>query len=383
MWPNKHSLLRFQGFVVFHLFDSLKARSQEHPKITHKFEVFVLIHSDPKSNSSTAMSWAQVDPSNVFTGFWVDWTNGLVLGSTITASSTTGTTVVALLAVLIQIAGSHLLDLSNLLLHRILFRSQPHDGLHHQRQVLLRNNRGPGSSLVDSMKLYCAWRGITRQPFSRIILPMVVAAFVGSGMLFAGIMSNWVVSSSTNDVLVRSEYCGYFHAGPELSGSDYDSAQQRAFAKYITKAWSSALTYSRSCYSASNTRSEQCNTYTVQQIPWMTTYDNPCPFQSSLCQEPVNSAMTLDTGVFDSHEFLGINAKIKDRVKIRKRTTCAPINTTGILRTCDCSGYDKFTGNTPLPGESCLCWEYDRRADNPSFVLSSYASNRTWSYLLE
>jgi hypothetical protein len=51
-----------------------------------------------------------------------------------------------------------------------------------------------------------------------------------------------------------------------------------------------------------------------------------------MCLGPVNGSVTFDTGLLDSSKHLGINARIKDTVQVRKTMTCSPITTKGFVQ---------------------------------------------------
>jgi hypothetical protein len=51
-----------------------------------------------------------------------------------------------------------------------------------------------------------------------------------------------------------------------------------------------------------------------------------------MCLGPVNGSVFFDTGLLDSSNHLGINARIKDTVQVRKTMTCSPITTKGFVQ---------------------------------------------------
>jgi hypothetical protein len=92
--------------------------------------------------------------------------------------------------------------------------------------------------------------------------------------------------------------------------------------------WRLAASYARSCYGADYLAkgTASCQTYPIPAIRSQIKRADPCPFPEGTCTEP---AVTLDTGMMDSDLHLGINARPKDRVQMRKITSCAPVKVEG------------------------------------------------------
>ena len=81
--------------------------------------------------------------------------------------------------------------------------------------------------------------------------------------------------------------------------------------------------YSRACYSGQyRDYSSICSSYVQQQINSTIDISAPCPFAPGACDGP---ALTIDTGMIDSNYHLGVNTHKRDRISIRKTTTCAPL----------------------------------------------------------
>lgn len=82
------------------------------------------------------------------------------------------------------------------------------------------------------------------------------------------------------------------------------------------------------CYGESTDQLSQssCTKFPVDQIQYNLTFNTPCPFNESMCiAKTDNSAFTMDTHLFDSHQTLGINAPPSNRVFLRKLSTCSVI----------------------------------------------------------
>ena len=249
--------------------------------------------------------------------------------------------------------------------------------MYSQQQVLLRNNNGPGSILLDFTRISLAWRHLNRQPYYRNFYALFLAAIIGSGFIVAGILSSFVVSGLNIDILAWSNLCGLFIP------SDFNTRRHHTFNMYA-----STLAYSRSCYTTMEPNAEQCSVFATERLPFNVTYNVTCPFGNYMCKRTANGPISLDTGMLDSHEMLGINARPVDRVALRKKTTCSPITTDGFITIGDCANNYHVTGRSALPLEQCISWNYGlgrqywamNLTGSETMSSSLYQVNRTESY---
>jgi hypothetical protein len=163
------------------------------------------------------------------------------------------------------------------------------------------------------------WRKLARRSFWRS-LPLVLLAALNLTLFFAaGILVAEVTRTAGSDVLVRSPNCGNW----TLNDTDVILAFQ---GKNLNDTVSAA-TYARACYGGP-TNTLECSQYPVQSLPYNRTENVTCPFADGICLVKY-PAIALDTGNVSSHDHLGINAQTKDRITYRRKTTCAPIISTG------------------------------------------------------
>ena len=128
------------------------------------------------------------------------------------------------------------------------------------------------------------------------------------------------MSKATGDeVLIRSDNCGFFQYGNEPDGTTDSMAFD---AKSLNDTLSSAA-YARACYGSDTSNILQCNQYAQPQLTYTVDQNASCPFAPGFCRH--NLAYQMDSGHIDSHTALGINARTEDRITYRKLTTCAPI----------------------------------------------------------
>lgn len=324
--------------------------------------------------------------TNVYTGFWIDWSGGRLLGSTITVTAAQGAFTVAFLALFIQVASGHLWNLISFSWHQFRAGSQFRDGVYRQQQVILRNSSTPATTLWNCIKVFWAWRSRAENTLLRTLPLAVVALFYMVGAIAAGISSSQMVSTSGIVVLARSASCGDW----KDLGAVGDAAQPLLLASigfYGESQLSASASYARFCYTNA-TSSPACNVYATRQIPWASDYNATCPFASGTCIGSDTSALQLDTGQLDSHATLGLNAAPKDRITYRRVTTCAPLKTDGHTTWQDASQSDNGSELSPdhfaVPGNSHYeLFHYGNQVSplrNWTYIADSLEANLSVSY---
>lgn len=95
-----------------------------------------------------------------------------------------------------------------------------------------------------------------------------------------------------------------------------------------------------------------------------------------------NENIVFDT-YLDSHFDLGINAPVKDRVALRRVTSCAPLVTEGYKKSVqDIYGGSNDTRylygplDTSLSATTNLTWDYPELSENEFWVPSTSTSDR-------
>lgn len=261
----------------------------------------------------------------VHTGPWINWSHGLVLGSTITLSERDGELLTAFLGIFVTGAGAACWKIMSFALHQHRSPRDPQDGIHHQQQAILQNTGSPFGASAELVSLVWYWRKHALRPLVRT-LPLVALALLNF-VLFgvAGVFSSEVTKAAGNETLIRSSDCGFLN----FSGNAV-SQHSAAFNDVDVNDTFAATTYSRACYGSSQSLL-QCAQYPQQQLPWKVTQNATCPFAPDLCFYGASSAYEMDTGHIDSHQALGINAPKFERIQYRKVTTCSPIHTRGYL----------------------------------------------------
>lgn len=176
------------------------------------------------------------------------------------------------------------------------------------------------------------WWKFAKRPFRRS-LPLAFFALLNLVVFaVAGVFSSQVTKAAGDETLVVSPNCGYWAA-------DNGTSQQNLFAQ-SSKTLNDTITaasYARTCYGGLQDPL-QCDIYTQPQIKWTTNHNASCPFATGVCYFSNTAAYEMDTGPIDSHDVLGINAPVRDRITYRKVTTCAPIHTRGFATQFNATG---------------------------------------------
>ena len=260
------------------------------------------------------------DNSHIYTGLWVNWSHGLVLGSTLTLSARDGGLLTSFLATFVTIVGAQLWRVLSYCFHQIRSSRGPQDGLHHQHQNIFRNTTSPGGAAWSFLLMCHFWRHKTRRPVLRS-LPWAILAIVY--MSIFGVLSvfqSQTTKAAGNERLIQATNCGNWRVDSGLNAQT-----QAAFTQKTTNDTILAANYARACYGGSPDRL-QCNVYPSQSLPYTGNHNATCPFEEGTCVYGNTAAFRMDTGLIDSHFALGINAPTHERVQFRMVTTCAPLH---------------------------------------------------------
>ena len=203
---------------------------------------------------------------------------------------------------------------------------------------------------MDSLKFLHAWRGRTKTSIvARCLMPAALGMLFAVGSLAAGIFSSYVVTNTDLEVLVGAASCRMLN----YTAYQYGNAAATIFGATVD---SDTRSFAQRCYTPGPLPS-QCNFYIRPRIePTLSHVD--CPFDSRLCINGTQAAV-LDSGLLDSNDVLGINAAPRDRVMIRRKTTCAPLDTASHIKllSSDDPIVVNFTGESyPADRRNIIAW---------------------------
>lgn len=280
--------------------------------------------------------------AHVYTGQWINYSHGPILGATLTLTNRDAGLLTAFLAIFVSAAGAALWRIFSYIIHQVRASNEQHDGLHHQQQNTLRNTSAPGGASIQFIQLAWYWRKSAERPFMRSLSFALFALFHLAIFGIAGVFSSQVTKAAGDESLIVSPNCGIWAPDPGLSTQSLFALSSKTLNDTFT-----AASYARTCYEG-NHDPLRCKSYAQPQIKWTTNQNASCPFAKGTCLMSDTAAYSMDTGPIDSHDVLGINAPMQDRITYRKVTTCAPLHTKGFVTNWNATG---APGTPGKPGD--------------------------------
>ena len=262
--------------------------------------------------------------THIYTGFWINWSRGAILGSTITLNQRNGGLLTAFLGIFVTVAGAACWTIQSFLIHQHRAKEGPSSAIHHQQQVVLRNSNTAGSAAWQIIQVAWQWRKIANKSALQSLALVFLA--VSNMLLFgvAGVFSAEVTKAAGNETLIHSPNCGYL--SPITNRTDLPSYDDTTSANALeANDTLAAAAYSRACYGKSS-GGLQCGQFPKPNIPWRNRTNVPCPFKGNICKDGVGG-FEMDTGFMDSLETLGINSKASEALQLRKITSCSVLRT--------------------------------------------------------
>lgn len=266
---------------------------------------------------------SELEDYSIYLGTWTDWSRGKLLGATLTLTRQNGTLLVAFIALFITMVSTSFWVLSCFAFHHLFSSESARDGLHHQRQVILRNSANSVSGITRLFQLLLAWRKIAKRPYRRVLPLLLSSAIILAGFAACSGFSSKVSSALGNDVLVLGDRCGLF--GPPTDINITNGIEKMI--TYQAERSATAANYALQCYT-NKTSSESCQKYKKKRLPFSVHTNASCPFNNDMCLSPDRNIL-LDTGYLNTLHDFGINSPPDEQLLFRKVDHCAPLNLTG------------------------------------------------------
>jgi hypothetical protein len=289
---------------------------------------------------------SQLPAQYVKRGMWINEEEGHIFGRVITADSQTGGLVVAILAVVTAFGSTHLWNLVTFFYHQMrVNNARPLDGLYRQQQALLRTLPTPSALVSDWIRLWWAWRHRTQAPFLRSLPQILLGSLFAIATIAVSLASSYIVDTTNILVLVESPLCG----PTQVLLERFWAADEPAVSEYFQSLQTLAPSYADNCYKDFNgtTVPERCGSFTRPNIPFKKERVQ-CPFEQSLCANIDLPAMHFDSGLVDLNDAFGLNLLRRDRLKYRRKTTCAIINMDGRISTAEDQSQLKYLNDTRM-----------------------------------
>jgi hypothetical protein len=280
--------------------------------------------------------------TDIYKGAWIDWSKGRVQGATITLSRQSGGVLSVFIALYVAFAGTMFWKLCSYILHQLSSSQKEKNTVHHQRQVILRNTGNIAATWAFFSLPFRHKKNFRRAVFA--FLPYAAfALFCFIGFTLAGLFSSRITTAIGPYVLARGEFCGSWTIPDALT-----TVTKGAFVKSVADTME-ADNYVRQCYENNGTAKDSaCAIFIRPTLPFSINANAKCPFDETVCN---GTAFEMDTGKLDSQLHFGLNAPPKDRIEIRRVTTCTRtknvpatiVNETGF-------GSTLYYNAGPLPG---------------------------------
>jgi hypothetical protein len=263
-----------------------------------------------------------------FTGFWIDWDRGRVLGATLTLRDAHAVPLVAALVILVTLAGGRSWHICRLMWHSLLRAKDSHAQAvkEHRRkqQVLVRNSEtaaGATLGLVEEWFTFGITRVLRECSPKDILLGLFTVGhwvvFLTLGVLVSQIVLGKVVVSKPLPT------CGKWFPSMIVNNGEYTAESAHIFTELQLNKTINSDNYVRSCYPQGGSEGRvDCNKFMVQSIPHTIDDGQPCPFNASACYPDAKSAVTLVSGNITLSQ-LGLNTNYGKDISIQRRSTCA------------------------------------------------------------
>ncbi|KAH8896772.1 hypothetical protein GQ53DRAFT_819035 [Thozetella sp. PMI_491] len=287
----------------------------------------------------------------VYTGFWTNWSQGRILGATLTITQSDGNLLIAFSALFITLVTSQLWRIVCVVVHRSYSRAEDKDDLYHQRQVIIRNSASPLNAAWEFARLSYCHRSIPDHSFRRLLPITVLALSCAGGFMTAAGFSSNLSSSVSNEVLLLPGSCGWVNFTAVLS-ANFSEAQTVVSPAFGTSVVNNA-NYARQCYVGDGEGSVDCTGYVQPRVPATVNRQAPCPFVANMCRSN-SSNIIIDSGYIESNDVLGLNTPPDQRMLFRQVLHCAPIIADGYTSNFSSSSrnYTRYHyGNSTLLGQ--------------------------------
>lgn len=173
--------------------------------------------------------------------------------------------------------------------------------------------------------------------------------------------------ASSNEVLLSGTNCGM----STYPGDGDVDTELKVLNPYVAGIASTSAIQATNCYSNASAITPGCEFLTKPRLRSSVDRNATCPF-GDMCRNQ-HGNLLFDSGLINSHEDLGINAPVAERLFMRIVHHCAPLKTEGHRANVNVSHDRSYTqyyyGRTPV-------FDYTYVASNDA-IYESKATNRT------
>lgn len=279
---------------------------------------------------------ADAGSNAVHTGFWIDRDReGPIRAATLTLTNQKAAALLAFLAIVVTFTANRSFKICRFWLH---YSIRPSDAgtdsvtrrAKSSQQVILRNSETAGSALVSLLEIISERSGPSvsgRAMLTSVLLKLGITAhwlvFITLGILTSQIaMGRTVVSR-------RTSTCGKWgikESAPPSESVDATDEWYKGANELMYNGTLDAENYVHNCYGEQSARGFfDCSKFVSRSLPFSEEHNAACPFERGICLQGDNSAFAMDSGNI-SFSALGINRKHSKDLSVRRRSTCAVVD---------------------------------------------------------
>jgi hypothetical protein len=310
--------------------------------------------------------------SAVYSGFWLDHDRGgRVRGATLTLTNQRAAALLAFLAIVVTFAANRSFKICRFCLHRLIHPSDVEpDSVRwakRKRQVILRNKETPVGALMSLLETTVS---------ERIASPVSRRAILKSVLLKLFITGHWLVfialSILTSQTVIgrtvvskKMDTCGIWAIKESPENSD-------EYGRALNELWYNVTlnvnNYVHNCYGDTTAQGFfDCTKFVSRSLSFSEEHNVPCPFAPGFCVGGENSAFAMDSGNI-SFSALGMNQKRAKDMAVRRRTTCAVVDS------------DPFYVGILTSEDSPIALAGNQTALQYAFVTDQSGVNQTFVY---
>lgn len=318
----------------------------------------------------------------IATGFWIDWPQGMVIGSSITLHTRVSNALLVFAGLWLgSLTAGWVWEIIASMAYRRGTQTTNRDGIHMQHQLVWRNIGDPLGAMMANLNIYLErsdWRRRSKNFLYRVI-PSTTAIFfrrstparptstnsrgnlaprhnfnrllrrtigavtlpfvVWAGFVVAGVFVSYIATTN-HDVLIEADLdaCGIW-VFPEME--EVLSLKDQLFNAYASKVLNDTLyarNYAKSCYAnqGAGVNPVSCSYFTKQTLRYSALRDEAvCPFveypgqrfEGGACDVPHSTgSYWMSTSMLDTNVDLGINTHKDHGLGFKKTVNCSVLS---------------------------------------------------------
>lgn len=151
-----------------------------------KFLLRITLSDASEHNMATNDISGSLD-EDIYLGFWVNRSFDAVHGATLTLDRKRGGLLIAFLALFVSTSGRSIWKILRVFLHFVYSSDKSLDGVHLQRQAILRNTPMALDAAFEFTLIFHAWRRRGANLLRKLLLPAALALSLALAFIVAGI----------------------------------------------------------------------------------------------------------------------------------------------------------------------------------------------------